>query len=72
MYVLSQNQINQVSGGCPICAISGACIVLGTSTTVLGLTTNQFLIFALGGVILTTSLFYVLKKYGDLSTMQED
>ncbi|MBN9289165.1 MAG: hypothetical protein BGO43_12355 [Gammaproteobacteria bacterium 39-13] len=65
MYTLSASQINQVAGGCPVCAFSTTCLILGASTTALGLTTNQIIFLATGGFLLTFSLFYAI------STMAE-
>ena len=58
MYTLSSDEVNQVSGGCPICLATSACAFLGVSGIAVAFTTNQLYLLAAGGVVLTASVIY--------------
>lgn len=58
MYTLSSNEISQVSGGCPLCAMTTVCAAIGASGVAVGLPTNQIVLLAASGILLTFSLVY--------------
>lgn len=58
MYTLTSDQIAQVAGGCPICLATSACAFLGVSGIAVAFTTNQLLLFAVGGIVFTSSILY--------------
>jgi hypothetical protein len=60
MYTLSEKEIHQVYGGCPVCAVSTTCFLGGAVSTFIGLTAQQLLMISAGGVLLAFSLFYSL------------
>lgn len=60
MYTLSKDEISQVSGGCPVCAMTTVCAAIGASGVAVGIPSNQLILFAAGGLLLTFSLAYSL------------
>jgi hypothetical protein len=58
MYQLNLDEVTQVSGGCPVCAITSACALVGASGMAVALTTNQIILLTAFGIMLTASLLY--------------
>lgn len=64
MYDLSLKEIEFVSGGiCPYCILAGVYYFAGASSTLLGVATNQYALFALSGVLLTIGSYYAYEYW---------